>query len=182
MKNSTFTITLITVAILSGTAGFTLRWWQTQPETKQTETEKTTIGSQPQNINLPDLNGTLQSSEQWQGKPTLINFWASWCAPCREELPVLKQLHRKYKDTDLKIIGIALDEPQAAKKMAEEFNIKYPTLTAEPATGMVLMESYANNTGAMPYTVIISKEGKIAAQHWGVITMKQAEQMIKPLL
>lgn len=174
-----FAAALIAVAILSGLGGFYLRWWLTQPSATRTPD---IIGATATDFQLPDLNGTLQPLSQWRGKPIMLNFWASWCKPCEEELPILQELHQRHQAQGARLVGIALDEPEAAQAMAEELGVEYPILVADFAEGMLLMEAYANIGGAMPYTVTIDRQGKVAARHWGKLSARQAENMIVPLL
>ena len=181
-SNTRFAAVLIAVAILAGLGGFYLRWWLTQPDTTRTATTVDVIGKPATDFQLPDLDGAPQSLSQWRGKPIMLNFWASWCAPCKEELPILQGLHQRYQAQGMRLVGIALDEAEAAQAMAAELGVEYPILVADFAEGMVLMESYANIGGAMPYTVTIDREGKVADRHWGTLSAAQAEKMIVPLL
>ena len=91
-----------------------LQFGQTQTQTSapvQTEAKKPTTGSTiPSAFSLQDLRGTKRSLESWKGKVILINFWATWCAPCREEIPLFIELQKKYQAKGFQVVGIALDQ------------------------------------------------------------------------
>lgn len=116
--------------------------------------------------NLPDKNGHMQSLQQWQGKIIVLNFWATWCEPCREEMPELSALYSAYQDNNLTVIGIALDEVEAIKAFGQENNIDYPLLSAEES-GAAISAQLGNNKSALPYTVIIKPDGSIAKTYFG---------------
>lgn len=115
---------------------------------------------------LLDKNGQTQLLKQWQGKIIVLNFWATWCEPCREEMPELTALHTTYQDNNLTVIGIALDEVEAIKAFSEEHNIDYPLLSAEES-GAAISAKLGNNKSALPYTVIIKPDGSIANTYFG---------------
>ncbi|MGV0005242.1 MAG: TlpA family protein disulfide reductase [Candidatus Porifericomitaceae bacterium WSBS_2022_MAG_OTU9] len=182
-QNLRFAALLLLVAVVAGTSGFYLRWWMTsQTKEDRPHNINQTIGDTAPNFKLPDLDGTLQSLEQWRGSLVLLNFWASWCAPCRKEIPALVELHKSYHTKGLRVVGIALDEITAARSFVNEYGMNYPILVADPATGMVLMESFANRSGSIPYTVVIDGQGEIVSQHWQALDFKQAEELVLPLL
>lgn len=181
-QNLRFTILLFLVAVVAGTSGFYLRWWMTSQAKEDSHDINQAVGSVVPNFMLPDLDGTLRSFEQWRGNLVLLNFWASWCAPCREEIPALVELHKSYHTKGLQVVGIALDEITATRSFVDEYAVNYPILVADPSTGMVLMESFANRSGSIPYTVVIDGQGRIISQHWQALDFKQAEQLVLPLL
>src|ERR1041385_8514187 len=79
---------------------------------------------------LPDLGGKTRWMSEWQGKVIVLNFWATWCAPCREEIPLLIKAQNQYKARGVQIIGIAIDTPAAVAEFAKRMNINYPLLIA----------------------------------------------------
>lgn len=115
---------------------------------------------------LVDKNGKLQSLQQWQGKIIVLNFWATWCEPCREEMPELSALHTAYQDKNLTVIGIALDEVDAIHAFSQENNIEYPLLSAEES-GAQISAKLGNDKSALPYTVIIKPDSSIANTYFG---------------
>lgn len=130
---------------------------------------------------LEDLDGTPRRVDEWDGKVLLLNFWATWCPPCRFEIPELIALQQAYGDRSFQIIGIAIDDRQAARDYAEAVHINYPILTGEQDASLVARD-YGNAIGALPYTVVIDREGRINYTRQGQLDPGEAEAVIKTLL
>ena len=127
---------------------------------------------------LLDADGKLQALKQWQGKIVVLNFWATWCPPCREEMPELSAINTTYKSRNVVVIGIAIDDMEAVKAFAhnnksDAIKVSYPLLAAE-VEGMGLATGLGNDKGVLPFTLIIKADGSIAKTYFGRIT--------KPLL
>jgi thiol-disulfide isomerase/thioredoxin len=130
---------------------------------------------------FPDENGEPQALSQWQGKIVVLNFWATWCGPCREEMPELSTLHTEYKDKNVVVLGIALDEMDAIKAFAAETPVSYPLFSAEEYGGE-LAANLGNDKSALPYTVIIKPDGTIANTYFGRISKVLLEETLLKLL
>lgn len=130
---------------------------------------------------LPDENGDLQALSQWKGKIIVLNFWATWCPPCREEMPELSALNSEYQDKNVIVIGIALDEIKLIKQFNEENNMSYPLLAAED-TGGNLAFNLGNDKSALPFTVIIRADGTIANTYFGRISKELLEETLVKLI
>ena len=118
---------------------------------------------------VKDSYATVEDS---LGELTLVNFWASWCAPCREEMPVFENLYRQASTDGFTIIGIALDTPEKAQPMLDSMDISYPILYAE-TTGSSIMESVGNPQGLLPYSLLLDKNGNLLEQVLGQIHEQQ---------
>lgn len=132
-------------------------------------------------MTLPDENGVPQALSQWRGKIIVLNFWATWCPPCREEMPELSALNTEYQDKNVIVIGIALDEIALIKTFAEENTISYPLLAAEDS-GSSLAFKMGNDKSALPYTVIIKPDGSIANTYFGRISKALLEETLVKLI
>jgi len=130
---------------------------------------------------LPDLQGRLKSQNSWPGKILVINFWASWCAPCRKEMPDFVRFSSQHKDWPVQIIGIAIDEADAARQFATDISVNYPVLIAQDE-GFDLNRAMGNRAGVLPFTAIFSAQGKRLYQHAGEINKQQLERLISPYL
>jgi thiol-disulfide isomerase/thioredoxin len=128
---------------------------------------------------LDDLGGTPQPLAQWAGKVMVVNFWATWCAPCREEIPFFIQLQERYRSQGLVFVGIAVDDKAKVKTFAAEMGINYPILIGELAA-MELSRKAGNRLGGLPFTLIVDRRGKVVATELGVV--KKLESAIQPLL
>jgi peroxiredoxin len=122
------------------------------------------VGEPPPEINLPDLNsGKKISLAALRGKVVVIDFWASWCAPCKEEMPVLESLYKRFKDKDLVIIGVSVDNEAAnAKKFLSGVKVSFPIVHD---AGHVVADKF--KPPRMPTSYIIDKAGKIRFVHAG---------------
>jgi peroxiredoxin len=122
------------------------------------------VGEPPPEINLPDLNsGKKISLAALRGKVVVIDFWASWCAPCKEEMPVLESLYKRFKDKDLVIIGVSVDNEAAnAKKFLSGVKVSFPIVHD---AGHVVADKF--KPPRMPTSYVIDKTGKIRFVHAG---------------
>lgn len=113
-----------------------------------------------------EING--QSPSKDLKKLTLINFWASWCAPCRKEMPVFQTMVDVYANQGFQVVGIAIDTPDKTRSMLDSMGIRYPIYYAEQ-TGMLLMEKVGNAEGFLPYSVLVDSNGKVLEQKLGTV-------------
>src|SRR5262245_14219230 len=118
-----------------------------------------------QPFNMRDLDGREISSSDWRGKVVLVNFWATWCPPCRAEIPDLVALQEKYRG-QLQIIGVSQDEdsPEAVRRFASEYKINYPIVMHSPE-----LRRYFPNVYALPTTFVIDRETRIVQKHLGML-------------
>jgi thiol-disulfide isomerase/thioredoxin len=131
--------------------------------------------------NLPDPSGKTQAVKQWQGKVAVVNFWATWCPPCREEMPELSQLQDKYRSQGVVVLGIAADELDKVKEFSKSMPVSYALLVGD-FEGMNLAQSLGNHNGVLPYTVILNADGQVVKSYFGRINLQQLEQTLQPLL
>ncbi|MFZ0883188.1 MAG: TlpA disulfide reductase family protein [Candidatus Acidiferrales bacterium] len=127
---------------------------------------------------VTDLDGNAVSTAAWKGKVVLINFWATWCPPCRAEIPVLIDLANRYKDR-LQIVGVSVDEedPQDVKKFAEHFGINYPIVMASPE----IVAEYGG-VAALPTLFVVNTDGKVVQKHQGLYAPELYETEVRLLL
>lgn len=149
------------------------------------ETEKTSksslIGSTMTPFSLLAVDGVRENSAQWEGKVQLINFWATWCPPCKREIPALINLQQHYADQGLQVIGIALDNQDAVKAYAKTSGINYPILAGESDV-VEVAQQLGNEVGVLPYTVITDRQNRIEKVYYGEIDPVETEKVIANLL
>ena len=121
---------------------------------------------------LPDASGTPQSLAQWKGKPVVVNFWATWCAPCVQEMPELSALQTEIASRNIQIIGIGIDSPTNIKDFAGKYKITYPLYVAGMG-GTELSQRFGNKAGGLPYTVLIGADGKVRKTYLGKLKMDE---------
>lgn len=131
--------------------------------------------------NLPDLQGENQTVSQWLGNVIVVNFWATWCTPCREEIPEFIETQEKFRDQGLVFVGIAIDQADKVKMFSQEFGINYPVLVGSLNTWS-LLEAAGNRQSALPYTVVINRSGGIVETYLGRVNQKKLEKAVIPLL
>lgn len=117
-------------------------------------------------------NGESTAVGTQLGQLTLVNFWATWCTPCRDEMPLFEAMYRSAKQDGFQIIGIAIDNPETAQPMLDSMDITYPIFYAEK-TGMQVMESVGNPQGLLPYSLLLDADGKVLEQVLGKVDEAQ---------
>ena len=127
---------------------------------------------------LPDLDGQPRRADEWDGRVLVVNFWATWCAPCREEIPLLIDLERRRPG--VRVIGIAVDRADAVRPFAEELGIGYPILL-DDLQGST-MRRYGNRFGALPFTVITGRDGVVAYVRLGELEAGELDWVTETLL
>jgi len=129
---------------------------------------------------LKDMNGTEVKLADLKGKVVLLNFWATWCGPCRLEIPSFVELQEKYADQGFRIIGISVDDPpEALPPFAKRFKINYPLIVG--ADREDVQKAYGPIFG-VPMTFIIGRNGRICMKYVGPASKEQFESTIKSLL
>ena len=131
---------------------------------------------------LRGLDGRLHTLDEWKGKVIMMNFWASWCAPCQYEIPEFVDYQKRYGDKGLQLIGIGVDEQRKLANVARSLHINYPVLVLEPSAARPLMARWGNDTGIIPYTVIIDRDGTIRYIHRGTFDHEAFQTYVEPLL
>jgi thiol-disulfide isomerase/thioredoxin len=129
---------------------------------------------------LPDLQNKSHSNSEWDGKIVVVNFWATWCPPCVEEIPMFIELQKKYGEQGLQFIGIAMDDAESVKNFAEAMNINYPILLDVKRSKLAF--DFGNQLGALPFTAIINRQGMIVDRQMGGVSRAEMLQMLEPLL
>jgi thiol-disulfide isomerase/thioredoxin len=121
---------------------------------------------------LPDSDGKSHALAQWQGKPLVVNFWATWCPPCVDEMPELSALQTELAPKGVQIIGIGIDSPSNIREFAAKYRIAYPLFVAG-LTGTDLSRQFGNQNGGLPFTALIDKNGQIIETYIGRLKMDQ---------
>lgn len=140
------------------------------------------VGKKRPGFSFKDLSGKMRLTDEWNGKILIVNFWATWCPPCRKEMPAFVELQKKYGAKGLQFVGIALDNETDVKDFADNFEINYPILIAADLAGVNTAKAYGDHLGALPYTVIVDRQGIIQFVNPGEITLHQTEAIILKLL
>lgn len=132
-------------------------------------------------LQWPDIKGQAQPLSTWQGRVLVVNFWATWCPPCVEEMPDFQRLRDQYQDRGVEVLGLAVDNAAAVTAFAARLGIRYPLLVAG-AAGIALSQRLGNTQGGLPFTVILAPSGQVQYRHSGRLEAQNLQQMIESTL
>lgn len=146
-------------------------------ESRTNASAESVIGSLRPDFTLQDMHGQERHVQEWNNQVLVINFWATWCPPCREEIPGFIKLQKKYNNQGVQFIGIALQTADEVKDYVAELGMNYPVLVG---TGDVIKvaERFGNHQGILPYTVIIDRQQHIRFIKRGPLKYEEAETAI----
>ncbi|MCW1964965.1 TlpA disulfide reductase family protein [Polynucleobacter sp.] len=122
-------------------------------------------------------DGKSANSDDWRGKVLVVNFWASWCPPCVEEMPTLDKIAQEYASKNVLIVGIGIDSPSNIRQFLEKTPVSYPIMIGG-LDGSALAKQMGNAQGALPYTVIINAKGKSVFTKLGKISEEELKKAI----
>lgn len=169
---------LVVVAGVSAAAGVGFHLWS-RGDYAGSDTQE--VVGRVLKAQLADVKGTSASLEQWRGSVLVVNYWATWCAPCREEIPVFVRLQGRYGSRGLQFVGIAIDQPEKVAEFAREFHINYPLLLGG-VEAIELLRQVGNRAGVLPYTLVIDRKGNLVSREPGGLKEPKLERLIQPLL
>jgi peroxiredoxin len=153
-----------------------------RPESSHVEACESPAKNANLNFTLKDIDGKNVDLNTYKGNVVLLDFWATWCQPCKKEIPGFVDLYNKYKDRGFVVIGVSVDEAGSfsiLKKFAKRFNMNYPVLVGHDRED--IKKAFAPISG-FPTTFVISRDGKICFRHTGFAPLEKFEETIKALL
>ena len=128
-------------------------------------------------LNFPNARGEQVGLESIRGRLTVVNFWATWCPPCIEEMPELSRFHEEHSPKGIKVVGLAVDSPSNVREFLSSRNFSYPLLVTG-GSGSELAKKLGNSAEALPYTVMIDEKGSVIKQKVGKLTEKDLKSWI----
>ena len=128
-----------------------------------------------------DLAGRTRKLAEWQGRLALINFWATWCAPCLEEVPLISAAAQKYRENGFSAVGIGIDHVDKIRDFAVKYAVRYDLLVSGPEA-VELMKRLGNPAGGLPFSVLLDRQGRIAQRKLGPFLAGELEGIVEPLL
>jgi thiol-disulfide isomerase/thioredoxin len=179
--------TLVIIAVLAGLAGATGYYLVMKPRATVVETPapaaksnepatvpKAQLAAVIPEFKLADRDGVMRSlRDDWKGKALIVNFWATWCAPCRREIPLLNKLAADHADENFQVIGIAIDFRDKVLAYAKETKIDYPMLIGEQ-DALDAAAAFGVDAVGMPFTIFTDTSGRVIALHMGELTADEA--------
>jgi len=175
----------VAVAAIAVAAGVLVYRYTVVPDTAKEATtaqaEQPTAAEEPAampetlpDFTLGDLAGKPTSIRSWPGKSLIVNFWATWCGPCRREIPLLRELQKQHGAEGFQIVGVAVDIREDVIKYAQEIGIDYPILIGEQ-DGLDAVNKFGQGSIGFPFTVFTDNQRRIVLFHLGEIRKEQAE-------
>ena len=178
MKDATHTAAVVSparrrwlyagVALAATGGGAVMAWRHLQPHAQEPGPEANLWGQ-----SFASLEGAPLAMAAFRGRPLLLNFWATWCPPCVEELPLLNRFYGERRAQGWQVLGVAVDQPPAVRKFLEKLPLAYPVAIATSG-GMQLGRALGNLQGGLPFTVVFGAEGRIRHRKIGQV---QAEDL-----
>lgn len=152
---------MLGVGLAAAAAGAGVAWWRLRPEAPAPQANQ---AFWLQRFDQPD--GAELTMRAFEGRPLLVNFWATWCPPCVEELPMLEAFWREHGPKGLQIVALAIDQPSAVRRFLERQPLSFPVGLAG-LDGTQLAKSLGNTAGGLPFSVFFAKDGSIYQQKLG---------------
>lgn len=174
MKNS---IVVVVVLITAAAAGYVAHLLLSESSPPPPQLPQGELTHENIDFTLPDLEGVSRKLSDWNGEARIVNFWATWCAPCRREIPLLKELQANKQSSGLQVIGIAVDFLDDVVIYAEQAEFNYPILVGEEEA-MAAAEASGIEFIGLPFTLIFAPAGELVATHMGEIKPRHVERII----
>jgi thiol-disulfide isomerase/thioredoxin len=166
------TVVILALACLAAFGGWWLqnRWLNAPPAQPPAPAgvKVLAVGDSVDAYTLPDIDGQTTAFAKWHGKVLLVNFWATWCAPCRKEMPMLAREQAEHAQDGLQIVGVAMDQPPSASRFLKQMPVGYPILIGIDADP-VPTTTFGDTAGLLPYSVLIGRDGRILKTKLGAL-------------
>ncbi len=155
---------LLAVAAAALAAGVGVQWWRHSPQTPADPSLQALWMA-----SFEQADGTPLKLADFQGKPLVLNFWATWCTPCVEEMPLLNAFFLENKAKSWQMIGLAIDQPSAVKRFLGQHPVEY-AIGMAGLEGTELMKNLGNPTGGLPFTLVLNAQGQVQMRKLGKLT------------
>jgi peroxiredoxin len=187
IKRAAFMAVVMVLAAAAGSAGVLL--WRTfnppplelapsLPPSTPVTPARLAIGDHRPEFSLADSTGVKRSVTEWDGKLLILNFWATWCPPCLEEIPAFVRLQSEFGSQGVQFLGVALDSQENVSDFLREHSVNYPSFHGQ-RDSIEVGKRYGNSIGALPYTVVISRDGTVLATIHGLFDESAARTLIE---
>jgi len=173
MPRRTVLITLALAAVLALAAGGVLSWRRSAPPDSGPDPAAMSLFA----LKLPDADGVERPLKAWQGKLLIVNFWATWCTPCVEEMPALQQFADEYAPRNVAVIGIGVDDADKIRDFRRQHQLRIP-LFAAGFDGMQIAQQLGNPQPVLPYTAVITPGGRVVEEHSGRVEQPELRRWV----
>jgi thiol-disulfide isomerase/thioredoxin len=173
---------IVAIAVLGAMLGFLAGGWMQSPDEGPATRSTMPVGTRRPDLALPDLDQGLRQLSEWDGKLVLLNFWASWCGPCRDEMPLLDAVAKEHAAAGLQVIGVAVDETTAVRAFLAKRPVAYPILIDAPSGAADSSRLFGDDRAVLPYSVLIAPDGRLLTRRFGSFTRATLEDWLAPYL
>lgn len=156
-------IAIAATALIAAVAGAGVAWWRIAPQPPAIDAASTLFAA-----SFEDADGRPQPFAQWRGRPLVVNFWATWCPPCVEEMPDLQRVRDEYRGRGVEIVGVGIDNAAKIRDFRDRHGITLPLLVAGVG-GSDLGKELGNAAGVLPYTALVAADGSVIQRRIGRI-------------
>ena len=186
MKN---TLIFIVAMVVAGAAGFAVQRYlatdappANDPANRflKADSSNPVLGQTRPEFAMKDLEGNIRNIKDWDGQVIVLNFWATWCPPCLEEIPHFMDVQEAMQGKGLQIVGIAVDNEEDVRQFATDMGMNYPVMAGE-TEAIELSQKYGNSIGGLPFSAIIDQNGKITHTITGELSKKRLISILKQL-
>lgn len=157
------------IAVAAALSGAGVAYWQSQQEATDTPAKQVGGLDDLWQMQFETPDGGKLAMQSLKGKPLLINFWATWCPPCVEELPLLERFYSENKAKSVQILGLAADKPEAVRGFLKKLPLTFP-IGITDLSGIALSKSWGNLAGGLPFSVMLASDGSVMQRKMGILS------------
>ncbi|MBT8130237.1 MAG: TlpA family protein disulfide reductase [Gammaproteobacteria bacterium] len=177
MKN----VIIFSVAIiLAAAAGFGVQRYLATDAITDADAINPVIGKIRPEFAMLDLDGNIRNIQDWEGQVVLLNFWATWCPPCLEEIQDFIEMQEALDNKGLQIVGVAVDNEDDVRQFASDLGMNYPVMAGE-TEAIELSQRYGNSIGGLPFSAIIDQNGKVTHTITGILSKDRLISILREL-
>lgn len=162
------------VAVAAAAAGAGFAWWKLQPHAVDSGAEAALWS-----MSFETPSGSTLSMQTFRGRPLLVNFWATWCPPCVEELPLLDRFYKENSPKSWQVVGLAIDQPSAVRNFLDKLPVSFPVGMAGLG-GTELGKSLGNSAGGLPFTIVLGADGALMHRKMGKVSEEDLAHWMRP--
>ena len=163
---------LLGTAAIAAVAGGAFNWARLKPKTLNSAATQALWAAE-----FDQPNGEVLRLSQLQGKPLVLNFWATWCTPCVEEMPLLEAFYQENQSKSWQVVGLAIDQPSAVKRFLKQYPVNY-AIGLAGLGGTELVKALGNAEGALPFTLVLNAQGEVAMQKLGKLSSQDLQKIL----
>ena len=163
---------LLGTAVVAALAGSVVNWSRLRPRTLDPQASQALWSSE-----FDQADGKILRLADFQGQPLVLNFWATWCTPCVEEMPLLNAFFQENQSKSWQVVGLAIDQPSAVKRFLKQYAVSYPIGMAGLG-GTELVKKLGNPEGSLPFTLVVNAKGAVVVQKLGKLSTQEMGEWV----